>query len=500
MLAKRIVLGISLLILAGTSQAQYHEDVFRYSRQNYQGSARTMGLAGAWGAVGADMSSTSINPAGLGLYRKNEFMAAVSFNSFSSNTTYGGSEISDYRLGFNIPNFGLVVTNLNQYKGKSATQGLVSYSFAFGVNRLADYQQNIEYSGKNRNTTVGDFLAQSAQGRDSANFLSSDYDNTLSALAWRVRLMDNTGGRSTYASIQKLQGDTNYFVNHFQQLKLRGRASEWYVSGGMNLSNFVYLGASLVFQDVNFTSNTSLTEDLLSSTVSNNVYKSSIINQYVNTKGSGVGAKIGAIVRPLDFLKLGASYHTAVILNLTDYYRNDLTMVYSDGRSFTEPAEDREDFFEYQLRTPARYNVSGALTIAKFALVTVDYEQVDYSTGKLSAEGFSYDKENTRVRTLYGKSTNIRTGLEIKYEDLRFRAGYAMLGSPFKEDYISAEDGKRTLISAGFGWIYNQDYFFDLGVNQVSGKDLYTPYDGANQNAVNSFNRLMVSFGGGVRF
>lgn len=500
MITKRIFLGLTLASLAFTGSAQYHEDIFRYSRQNYQGSARSMGLAGAWGAVGADLSSASINPAGLGLYRRNEFMASISFNSYSSNTTYGGNENSDYRLGFNMPNLGVAITNLNQYKGKSATEGLVSYTFAFGMNRLGDYQQNIEYSGKNRNTTVGDFLAQSASGRDSADFLSGDFDNTLSALAWRVRLMDNNGGRSNYASIQKLQGDTNYFVNHFQQIKTRGRSTEWYVSGGMNLSNKVYLGASMVLQDVNFTSNTVLKENLLSSTVSNNVYSSSIINQYVNTKGSGVGAKIGVIVRPFDFIKIGASYHTPVILKLTDYYRNDLTMIYSDGRSFTEPAEKREDYFTYEIRTPSRYNVSGALTLGKFALLTVDYEQVDYSKGKLSADGFSYDKENTRVRTLYGVATNIRTGLEIKYNDLRFRAGYALLGSPFKENYISAEDGKRQLISAGFGWIYDQDYFFDIGVNQVTGKDLYTPYDGASQNAINSFSRMMFSFGGGVRF
>ena len=500
MLARRIILSLGLLALAASSKAQYHEDVFRYSRQNYQGTARSMGLAGAWGAVGADLSSASINPAGLGLYRKSEFMAAVSINSFSANTNYGGTESSDYRLGFNIPNFGIAITNLSQYKGKSATEGLVSYSFAFGVNRLSDYQQNIEFSGSNRNTTVGDFLAQSAAGRDSAAFLSSDYDNTLAALAWRVRLIDNNGSASSYASIQKLQADTNYFVNHFQQMKTRGRSSEWYVSGGMNLSNIVYLGASLVFQDVSFNSKTTLNEELTSSTINNNIYKSASIYQYVNTKGSGVGAKIGAIIRPLDFLKIGASYHTPVILNLTDYYRNELTMVYSNGSSFTEPTEDREDYFEYQIRTPSRYNVSGAVTINKFGLLTLDYEQVDYSSGKLSADNYSYAKENSRVQSLYDKATNIRAGLEVKHNDLRFRAGYALLGSPFKSTYISNEDGKRNLISAGFGWIYDQDYFFDIAVNRVSGKDIYAPYDGANQNAVNQFERYMFTFGGGLRF
>lgn len=494
---------IVILILLGMSRlgiAQFHEDVLRYSRTNYQGSVRSMGLAGAWGAVGADLSSASINPAGLALYRRNEVMASMAINTYSASTKYGGSEENDFRTGFNIPNLGLVVSQVNQYKGKSASRGLVNYNFAFGLNRLSDYQQNIRFEGQNRNSTVGDYLARAASGRDSAAFWDADYDNTLSALAWRLSLIDNFNSGSNYASVQKLQGDTNYFMNQLQEMKLRGRMQEWYVSGAMNISNMVYLGASIVFQDVNYTSTITYKENLTSSNVQNNYYIGSTINQYLNTKGSGAGAKLGVIFRPLDFIRVGATWHTPVILRLTDYYRNSMSVTYSDGKTYSEPYEKREDYFEYSIRTPGRYSLSACATVLQNAVLSVDYEQIDFSKGEIRADGYSFSTENARTRTLYGQATNIRGGLEVKAENLRFRAGYALLGSPYKEDYIRKEDGNRQMFSAGFGWIQDQDYFFDLGVNYIKGKELYSPYDGAGQNGNSSFNRIVFAVGAGVRF
>lgn len=496
-------ISIAILALVGMSRmgiAQSHEDVLRYSRSNYQGSVRSMGLAGAWGAVGADVSSASINPAGLGLYRRNEVMASLGVNPFSASTTYGGSEQNAFRMGLNIPNFGVVLSQVNQYKGKPASSGLVNYNFVFGLNRLSDYQQNIRFEGQNRNSTVADYLARAAGGNDSSGFWNSDYDNTLSVLAWRLALIDNFNGKENYASAQKLQGDTNYFMNQFQEMKLRGRMQEWYVSGAMNFSNTLYLGASIVFQDVNYTSNITYKENLTSSTVKDNYYVGSTINQYLNTKGSGAGAKLGVIFRPLDFIRVGATWHTPVLLRLTDFYRNSMSVTYTDGKTYSEPLENREDYFEYIIRTPGRYSLSACATILQNAVVSLDYEQTDFSKGEIRAEGYSFAPENSRMRTLYGTATTIRGGVEIKAENLRFRAGYAHLGSPYKENYISKEDGNRQLFSAGFGWIQDQDYFFDLGVNYVKGKDLYSPYDGAGQNATISFNRLMIAVGAGVRF
>ncbi len=52
------------------ASAQNEEDILRYSVYQIGGNARAVALGGATGAMGADMSALSNNPAGLGLYRK----------------------------------------------------------------------------------------------------------------------------------------------------------------------------------------------------------------------------------------------------------------------------------------------------------------------------------------------------------------------------------------------------------------------------------------------
>ena len=92
---KIIAIGLSVVCLQLSAQNQ--DDIFRYSQQGLIGSARTLGLGGAWGAAGADMGAASVNPAGLGLYRRNELMGAMSITSNLSKTDYNGNLMSDSR-------------------------------------------------------------------------------------------------------------------------------------------------------------------------------------------------------------------------------------------------------------------------------------------------------------------------------------------------------------------------------------------------------------------
>ena len=53
--------------------AQNETDVLRFSQQIPIGTVRIIGLCGAYGALGADLSSISGNPAGIGMYRRSDF-------------------------------------------------------------------------------------------------------------------------------------------------------------------------------------------------------------------------------------------------------------------------------------------------------------------------------------------------------------------------------------------------------------------------------------------
>ncbi len=49
-------------------------DVLRLSQYTYTGSARATAMGGAFGSLGADVSSMSLNPAGMGMYRTSEMI------------------------------------------------------------------------------------------------------------------------------------------------------------------------------------------------------------------------------------------------------------------------------------------------------------------------------------------------------------------------------------------------------------------------------------------
>ena len=61
--------SLSFLIITSVCFAQNEEDALRYSNLHFGGTARYIGVSGAFGALGADISVLSVNPAGMARYK-----------------------------------------------------------------------------------------------------------------------------------------------------------------------------------------------------------------------------------------------------------------------------------------------------------------------------------------------------------------------------------------------------------------------------------------------
>jgi len=70
---KKLVLtifaSVGLMVL---SYGQYVDQALIFSQQNYGSTARSKAMGNAFGAIGGDFSSLSINPAGIGVYLNSE--------------------------------------------------------------------------------------------------------------------------------------------------------------------------------------------------------------------------------------------------------------------------------------------------------------------------------------------------------------------------------------------------------------------------------------------
>ena len=115
--------------------------------------ARSAAMAGAMTSLGADASSMSINPAGLGMYRTNE-VTITPMLSFSRSTTNANGFEGNGTNRFAIGNFGMVA------KLRESSTGVTAVNMGFAYNRTADFNYRYSFSnaGAVGNASIADVL------------------------------------------------------------------------------------------------------------------------------------------------------------------------------------------------------------------------------------------------------------------------------------------------------------------------------------------------------
>jgi len=103
------LIALISLISIITVNAQNEVDALRYSQTTFGGTARSMAMGGAFGALGADFSSLSTNPAGIAMYKKSEFTLTPSFYRGKTSSSFYGTSNDDSKYNLNISNVGLVI-------------------------------------------------------------------------------------------------------------------------------------------------------------------------------------------------------------------------------------------------------------------------------------------------------------------------------------------------------------------------------------------------------
>ena len=125
-------------------------DLFELSQTTFSlGTARSMAMAGAFTSLGADLTSMAINPAGLGMYRRNE-ISITPLMSFARAENNAPAFNSNGKNRFSIGNFGFTA---NVYEGSGP---LVSVNIGFGYNRLQDLNYQYSYYTQGNVSSIAD--------------------------------------------------------------------------------------------------------------------------------------------------------------------------------------------------------------------------------------------------------------------------------------------------------------------------------------------------------
>ena len=125
---------------AAVAQSQY--DVIRFMDNELNGTARFVGMGGAMGALGADLSTMSTNPAGIGMYRSNDVALTFGFNANHSNADLGGIVSKEKRTKASFDQIGFVWSN------KIGNKTNLRYvNFGFNYRKRANFNRQFSSAG-----------------------------------------------------------------------------------------------------------------------------------------------------------------------------------------------------------------------------------------------------------------------------------------------------------------------------------------------------------------
>ena len=335
---KKIIYSICIVLIASSTFAQDLTDALRYSNYHINGTARSAAMGNAFGALGGDFTSLSINPAGAAVYRTGEFTFTPSVDNTSVDGTVLGNKANDSKYNMSINNIGYV-TNIPT--GASSESGLVSLSFGLGFNRLGSFSMNSLAEGINPNHSLLENFTNNANNPFTPG---ADLDPYYEQLAWKTDLMYDLGN-SVY------QNDITNAGYHELQTKTTqqsGYINEYVLSFAANFNHKLYVGATIGIHDVKFKENADLFESDPNNTIPN--FNSFNFNTYLKTTGSGYNVKFGVIYKPTENLRLGLALHSPTFYKFHDLYNNtmnsSLTYV-SDGVSQNYSENSGDGVYDY---------------------------------------------------------------------------------------------------------------------------------------------------------
>ena len=453
-----IILGI---LCANISFSQNETDALRYSYLNYFGTARYMGLGGAMGAYGKDMSAITLNPAGQAGYNWNEFSISGNVTATGINTFYNGKENSHLKGNYNTPNWGLVFAiSTNAEKISNWRKFQIGYSRT----RINDFVGKTVIKGNHTNSMLNSYV-NNIQGLE-LDELSDLYEG----LAYDAYLIDyDTTAKEYYAytASQNIDQEKTITTSGYQH------ANDITFSG--NYKNKLYVGGSVGFPSSKFNQVSTYTERFKGDTVYD--LERFTLEEELNTVGSGVNAKIGVIYMPIKSLRLGMAVHTGTYYAMTDKYQNSIISDFTDN-NYDSEVESDEGEYNYSIKTPARYIASIAFLIKKRGYISVEYEYADYKNAKLNADDYNFDTENKVVKEIYQGASILKAGAEFRVtNNWTARAGYSYYSSPIKSDFEDV-DNSRTNISGGFGY-KNRKYSLDFAYTRSMTNSSHYLYDPA---------------------
>lgn len=480
---KRLYSILSLIAFVLTAAGQTTDDALRLSLARPSGTARSMSLGNAMGALGGDFTSLSINPAGIAVYRSSEFAFTPALHLNQSSTNYYDNTGEDEKLKLSIQQIGYVGT----FKPvREVSSGIVSTHFAIGYNRNNSFNRNSYFMANGVQSSLMDEVVYFADNLAPSSLQSRQrlfYDAYL--IDPMAEQDENTTIPSAYYhAFEDIDEEGPFWplrhgINQRRLIEEQGNAGEFVFSGGLNISNMLYLGASLGIATDSYQRTLNHYEQVNPNNTDWDYLDHYTLTEELRSNAIGANLKVGIIYKPINAIRIATAVHLPTFYSVDEEYAYsvDLPNGFADYQNYYTPQYE----FSYNFTTPFKFVQSVGFIFGNKGLLSADYEFTDYSSMKFKAKGTNLGIRddlsffNQQIDDTFRGSHNLRIGAEIKpTEVLSLRGGWGILTSPYQSNFLNSDDTHFTY-SLGMGFRMN-NMFVDLGYMLRQEKSTYSLY------------------------
>lgn len=448
-----------LLMLAGlgTSVLQAQEttptDALRYGVENLTGSARFRGMAGAFGAVGGDLSAINQNPAGSIFFTNN--YATFTGSSYNSKniSRYYGTKTKDSDSSLDLNQAGVVFV----FKDNNPKNDWKKFTIALNYENNNNFNNSIYSAGTNPYNSIDKYFLRFANGLPqeggitletlknayfgNLNFI--DQQALLGYEAYIFNPVSTNDNNSVY--VTNVPTSNNFFQDNYTVTT--GYDGKFTANFATAYKDRLFLGINLNYHYTDIIKTTSVFESYNNPDPTK--LQSVQFDNETHTFGYGFGFNLGAIVKATESLRLGVAYQSPTWYRLEDEQKQAVIAVNNGSVSVYNPGITMI-YDPYTIQTPGKWTGSVAYVFGKKGLLSADVSTKDYSNTKFRPQN-DYTGINSYMSSALDNAIEVRLGGEYKYKAYSFRAGYRFDQSPYKVDQAY---GDLTGYSGGLGYSF----------------------------------------------
>ena len=487
---KKIYIAALTLAAVLPVAAQDTYESARLLGSDLNGTARYVGMGGAMDALGADLSTISTNPAGIGLFRHSA--VNVSFGLVSQQDAKKFDGLSTTNMSFDQAGF--------VYSVRSGRNSFVNFAFNYhksrnfdqilsAANKLRDVSSNLITLEKHDRGVYqldldknGYYVGYEGNS-DKMSLAYSQLDDLNANTLYDDEVYEEGGKEQTWAVYNGMAADAFTFDRAH-----RGWISDFDFNLSGNVNDRFYWGVTVGIHDVRYRGYSEYSEGLRFLNGDDGGLLNYGDKREIN--GSGIDIKAGIIFRPVEEspFRIGLSAATPTWYRLTtsNVTRLENLSALGDrydsktGEWYFQPDGEINNSYDFRFYTPWKFGVSLGHTVGREPAIGAGFEYSDYGASQNRInDGRYYDsyydtyydrshtdnlmKQHTE-RTLKGVCT-FKVGAELKpVPEFAVRLGYNFLTAAYQKDGVR----DVTLQSNGVSYASTYDYTNWEGTHRIT--------------------------------